>query len=45
MWIENAKSLDLKMKAIADGKAGGMAFWKLGMESASIWDSIVKYTK
>ena len=45
MWIENAKSLDLKMKAVADGKAGGMAFWKLGMESASIWDSIVKYTK
>ncbi len=45
MWIENAKSLDFKMKAVADGKAGGMAFWKLGMESASIWDSIVKYTK
>ncbi len=43
MWIENAKSLNLKMKAVADGDAAGMAFWKLGMESQSVWDTIVKY--
>lgn len=43
MWIENSKSLDLKMKAVSDGKAAGMAFWKLGMESSSVWDTVAKY--
>lgn len=43
MWIENRKSLDLKMKAVADGGAAGMAFWKLGMEVPSIWDAVIKY--
>lgn len=43
MWIENRKSLDLKMKAVADGGAAGMAFWKLGMEVSSIWDAVAKY--
>lgn len=43
MWIENRKSLDLKMKAVADGDVAGMAFWKLGMEVSSIWDAVAKY--
>lgn len=43
MWIENRKSLDLKMKVVADGGAAGMAFWKLGMEVSSIWDAVAKY--
>ncbi len=43
MWIENRKSLDLKMKAVADGGVAGMAFWKLGMEVSSIWDAVAKY--
>lgn len=43
MWIENRKSLDLKMKAVTDGRAAGMAFWKLGMEVPSVWDTVVKY--
>ncbi|MEZ3422477.1 MAG: glycosyl hydrolase family 18 [Lachnospiraceae bacterium] len=43
MWIENPKSLDLKMKAVIDGGAAGMAFWKLGMETAAVWDTVAKY--
>ncbi len=43
MWIENPKSLDLKMKAVVNGNAAGMAFWKLGMEMPSVWDTIAKY--
>lgn len=43
MWIENRKSLDLKMKAVDDGGVAGMAFWKLGMEVSSIWDAVAKY--
>ena len=34
------KSLDLKMKAVIDGGAAGMAFWKLGMETAAVWDTV-----
>lgn len=43
IWIENPKSLDLKMKAVAGCNAAGMAFWKLGMEMPSVWDTIAKY--
>ncbi|MFG6394571.1 MAG: glycosyl hydrolase family 18 [Lachnospiraceae bacterium] len=43
MWIENPKSLDLKMKAVVNENAAGMAFWKLGMEMPSVWDTIAKY--
>ncbi len=42
-WIENSKSLDLKMKAVSETDAAGMAFWKLGLETPSIWDVIAKY--
>lgn len=45
MWIEDQTSLELKVKATADAKAGGVAFWKAGMESDGIWDMIVKYNK
>lgn len=43
MWIETPKSLDLKMKAVADGNAAGMAFWKLGLETSAVWDTVAKY--
>ena len=32
IWIEDAKSLELKMKAVSDANLGGVAFWKLGLE-------------
>lgn len=43
MWIETPKSLDLKMKAVADGNVAGMAFWKLGLETSAVWDTVAKY--
>lgn len=43
MWVENPKSLDLKMKAVTSGQAAGMAFWKLGMELPEVWDTVAKY--
>lgn len=45
IWIEDAKSLELKMKAVAEAQVGGMAFWKLGLEQSAVWETIVKYTK
>ena len=43
IWIEDAKSLELKMKAVSDANLGGVAFWKLGLEDASVWNMIEKY--
>ena len=43
MWIETPKSLDLKMKAVVDGNAAGLAFWKLGLETSAVWDTVAKY--
>lgn len=43
MWLEDAASIELKMKAVDDSKAAGVAGWKLGLESANIWDVIIKY--
>lgn len=45
MWVEDEKSLEEKMKAVSDAGVGGMAFWKLGLEKAEIWEKIVKYSK
>ncbi|MFA9464837.1 MAG: glycosyl hydrolase family 18 protein [Velocimicrobium sp.] len=43
MWLEDPASIELKMKAVDEAKAGGIACWKLGLESASTWDVIIKY--
>lgn len=45
MWVEDEKSLEEKMKAVSDAGVGGMAFWKLGLDRAEIWEKIVKYSK
>ncbi len=45
IWLENAKSLDLKMQAVSESNAAGMGFWKLGLETSSIWDNVLKYKK
>lgn len=45
MWVEDGKSLEEKMKAVSDAGVGGMAFWKLGLDQAEIWETIVKYSK
>lgn len=44
MWIEDEKSLEEKMKVVAEAKTGGMAFWKLGLEKATIWAKIKQYS-
>ena len=42
-WLEDAKSLSLKLQAMDDNKLAGGAFWKLGFEPSSIWDTIQQY--
>ena len=43
IWLENAKSLGLKLKEVNSGNMAGVAFWKAGMEKKNVWDTIEKY--
>lgn len=43
IWLENAASLEEKLKLMKDNKLGGTAAWKLGFEKPEIWDLILKY--
>ena len=44
IWIENEKSLEEKLKLIGTHKLAGVAAWRLGLESDSTWNTIIKYT-
>ncbi|MEG1993022.1 MAG: chitinase, partial [Acetivibrio sp.] len=43
MWLEDAESLALMMKELDEENVAGVAGWKLGLESADVWDVIIKY--
>lgn len=43
VWLEDAKSIGLRMKAISDAGVAGAAYWKLGMEQSKIWNTIQKF--
>lgn len=40
IWMEEERSLALKMQLIRDNGLAGVACWRLGMESAEIWDTV-----
>ena len=43
IWLEDTKSLELKLQAATDNGLAGVAFWKLGFDDASLWDTAIKY--
>lgn len=43
MWQEEDKSIEEKMKVIYKADVAGCAEWKLGLETESIWNVIMKY--
>lgn len=43
IWMEDATSLEQKLKVMDSYKLAGGAFWKLGLELSSVWDTIIKY--
>ncbi len=43
MWIENETSLEEKLKVMKQNNLAGAAYWKLGLERPSAWDTIIKY--
>lgn len=40
IWLEDERSLELKMKLIDQYHLAGVACWKLGLDSESIWDVV-----
>lgn len=43
IWIENEASLEEKLKVMKGNSLAGAAYWKLGLERESAWDTIIKY--
>ena len=43
IWLEDAQSLELKLRVMKDLNLAGAAFWKAGMETADVWDTISSY--
>lgn len=44
IWLEDAKSLELKLKLMKDNDLAGSAAWALGQEDKEIWSLIQQYT-
>lgn len=44
IWLEDATSLEEKLKLIDEYNLAGVAAWRLGFEYEEIWNTIVKYT-
>jgi spore germination protein YaaH len=43
VWLEDAQSLDRKLQVMKKYELAGAAFWKAGMETADVWDTISSY--
>lgn len=43
IWLENARSIEEKLKLMKEYHLAGTAAWKLGFETPDIWDVILKY--
>lgn len=44
MWLEDDRSYELKLQAVFSEKVAGVAAWKLGLETPSVWNINNKYT-
>ena len=40
IWMEEERSLELKMQLIRDNGLAGVACWRLGLEPADVWDIV-----
>jgi spore germination protein YaaH len=43
VWLEDEKSIERRMKTASEAGVAGMAYWKLGMEKANVWNTIQKF--
>ena len=40
IWMEDERSMTLKMEAVKEADLAGVAVWKLGLEPKESWDVI-----
>ncbi len=45
LWVEDADSMTARLNALKEYKLGGLAFWRVGLETESIWETISAYYK
>lgn len=45
IWLEEQNSIEKKLGVMKANHLAGAAFWKLGYEKNSIWDTVAKYMK
>ncbi|MGN0348836.1 MAG: glycosyl hydrolase family 18 protein [Roseburia sp.] len=43
IWIEDSTSIEQKLKVLQEYQLAGGSFWKLGLETSNVWDTIIKY--
>ncbi len=43
IWVEDVHALEEKLKVLSSHHLAGGAFWKLGLEDAAVWDTVIKY--
>lgn len=43
IWVEDAASLKAKLDIVSQYPVAGIAFWKLGMEDPTVWDTVSAY--
>lgn len=43
VWLEDEFSIAAKLNLVETNNLAGVAFWKLGLEKASIWDTVATY--
>ncbi len=43
IWHEEERGMDLRMQLIEKYKLGGVAGWKVGLESEKVWDVMIPY--
>ena len=43
VWLEDTSSMEERLKVMQENQLAGAAYWKLGFETADIWDVIIKY--
>lgn len=44
IWLEDAASIEEKLKLIQTHNIAGVSAWRLGLETPEIWNTIIKYT-
>ena len=43
IWLEEERSIELKMKLIKEYNLAGVAGWKLSLQKNSVWEIISSY--